>query len=87
MNGVIKILIELIPQWGGYTNVDAILHRDKAEVNSKYLYRIWTISKSDGINHRNAIKGFTIDLMRNPEFDVQKYSNELGTIFERSTKK
>lgn len=36
---------------------------------------------------RNAIDGFTIELMRNSQFDVQEYTNELVAIFERSTKK
>lgn len=36
---------------------------------------------------RNAIDGFTIELMRNSEFDIQEYTKELVTIFERTTKK
>lgn len=38
---VIDCLTELIPQWARYTNVNVILHRDKIEVDSKYVYRIW----------------------------------------------
>jgi len=36
---------------------------------------------------RNAIDGFTIELMRNSQFDLQEYTKELVTIFERATKK
>lgn len=36
---------------------------------------------------RNAIDGFTIELMRNPQLNVQEYTNELITIFDKSTKK
>ncbi|MFT4416813.1 hypothetical protein ACLM5H_23395 [Fredinandcohnia humi] len=36
---------------------------------------------------RNAIDGFTIELMRKPHLDVQEYTRELVTIFVKSTKK
>jgi AcrR family transcriptional regulator len=36
---------------------------------------------------RNAIDGFTIELMRKPHLDVQVYTRELVTIFDQSTKK
>lgn len=36
---------------------------------------------------RNAIDGFTIELMRNPHLNVQEYTRELVTIFDLSTKK
>jgi AcrR family transcriptional regulator len=36
---------------------------------------------------RNAIDGFTIELMRKPHLDVQEYTRELVTIFDKSTKK
>ncbi|MCY8235364.1 TetR/AcrR family transcriptional regulator [Priestia endophytica] len=36
---------------------------------------------------RNAIDGFTIELMRKPHLDVQEYTRELITIFDKSTKK
>jgi AcrR family transcriptional regulator len=36
---------------------------------------------------RNAIDGFTIELMRKPHLDVQEYTRELVTIFDQSTKK
>ncbi|KOY81682.1 TetR family transcriptional regulator [Lysinibacillus macroides] len=36
---------------------------------------------------RNAIDGFTIELMRNPQLNVQEYTRELITIFDKSTKK
>lgn len=36
---------------------------------------------------RNAIDGFTIELMRKPHLDVQEYARELVTIFDKSTKK
>ncbi|MDQ0114048.1 TetR/AcrR family transcriptional regulator [Paenibacillus harenae] len=36
---------------------------------------------------RNAIDGFTIELMRKPHLDVQEYTSELVTIFDISTKK
>lgn len=36
---------------------------------------------------RNAIDGFTMELMRNPHLDVQEYTRELVTIFDKSTKK
>lgn len=35
---------------------------------------------------RNAIDGFTIELMRKPHLDVQEYTRELVTIFDISTK-
>lgn len=36
---------------------------------------------------RNAIDGFTMELMRKPHLDVQEYTRELVTIFDLSTKK
>ncbi|MFB2517222.1 TetR/AcrR family transcriptional regulator [Lysinibacillus sp. OTC-L20] len=36
---------------------------------------------------RNSIDGFTIELMRNPQLNVEEYSRELITIFVKSTKK
>jgi AcrR family transcriptional regulator len=36
---------------------------------------------------RNAIDGFTMELMRKPDLDVQEYTRELVTIFDISTKK
>lgn len=36
---------------------------------------------------RNSIDGFTIELMRNPQLNVQEYTRELITIFDKSTKK
>ncbi|MFP3887844.1 hypothetical protein U8V97_20590 [Priestia filamentosa] len=36
---------------------------------------------------RNAIDGFTIELMRKPHLDVQEYTRELVTILDNSTKK
>jgi len=36
---------------------------------------------------RNAIDGFTMELMRKPDLDVQEYTRELVTIFEKSTQK
>ncbi|KYG29087.1 TetR/AcrR family transcriptional regulator [Priestia endophytica] len=36
---------------------------------------------------RNAIDGFTLELMRKPHLDVQEYTRELVTIFDKSTKK
>lgn len=36
---------------------------------------------------RNAIDGFTMELMRKPQLDVQEYTRELVTIFDISTKK
>ncbi|MGE7907485.1 TetR/AcrR family transcriptional regulator [Peribacillus sp. NPDC094092] len=36
---------------------------------------------------RNAVDGFTIELMRKPHLDVQEYTRELVTIFDKSTKK
>ncbi|MBP1996940.1 TetR/AcrR family transcriptional regulator [Paenibacillus eucommiae] len=36
---------------------------------------------------RNAIDGFTMELMRNPHLDVQEYTRELVTIFDISTRK
>jgi AcrR family transcriptional regulator len=36
---------------------------------------------------RNAIDGFTLELMRKPQLDVQEYTRELVTIFDLSTSK
>lgn len=36
---------------------------------------------------RNAIDGFTVELMRKPHLDVQEYSRELVKIFDLSTRK
>ena len=36
---------------------------------------------------RNAIDGFTLELMRNPELNILEYTRELVTIFDKSTKK
>ncbi|MCM0624055.1 TetR family transcriptional regulator [Lysinibacillus sp. OL1_EC] len=36
---------------------------------------------------RNSIDGFTIELMRNPQLNVEEYTRELITIFDKSTKK
>jgi AcrR family transcriptional regulator len=36
---------------------------------------------------RHSIDGFSIELMRNPELNVQNYLEELVTIFDRSTRK
>ena len=36
---------------------------------------------------RNAIDGFTLELMRNPELNILEYTRELVTIFDQSTKK
>ncbi|MCU9614206.1 TetR family transcriptional regulator [Caldibacillus lycopersici] len=36
---------------------------------------------------RSAIDGFTLELTRNPHLDVQEYTRELVTIFDKSTKK
>ncbi|UUV27519.1 MULTISPECIES: TetR/AcrR family transcriptional regulator [Lysinibacillus] len=36
---------------------------------------------------RNSIDGFTIELMRNPQLNVEEYTRELITIFVKSTKK
>lgn len=36
---------------------------------------------------RNAIDGFTMELMRKPHLDVQEYTRELVTIFDISTRK
>ncbi|MCY8009503.1 TetR family transcriptional regulator [Bacillus haynesii] len=36
---------------------------------------------------RNAIDGFTMELMRKPHLDIQEYTRELITIFDASTKK
>lgn len=36
---------------------------------------------------RNSIDGFTIELMRNPQLNVQEYTRELIIIFDKSTKK
>jgi AcrR family transcriptional regulator len=36
---------------------------------------------------RNAIDGFTLELVRKPYLDVQEYTRELVTIFDKSTKK
>lgn len=36
---------------------------------------------------RNAIDGFTMELMRKPLLDVQEYTRELVTIFDISTRK
>ena len=35
---------------------------------------------------RNSIDGFTIELMRNPQLNVQEYTRELIIIFDKSTK-
>ena len=39
------------------------------------------------ITIRNAIDGFSLELMRNPDLEVDDYIKELITIFERATKK
>jgi AcrR family transcriptional regulator len=36
---------------------------------------------------RSAIDGFTLELTRKPHLDVQEYTRELVTIFDKSTKK
>ncbi|MCM3324784.1 TetR/AcrR family transcriptional regulator [Cytobacillus kochii] len=36
---------------------------------------------------RNAIDGFTLELVRQPHIDIQEYTRELVTIFDASTKK
>ncbi|MCM3541112.1 TetR/AcrR family transcriptional regulator [Priestia endophytica] len=36
---------------------------------------------------RHAIDGFSLELMRNPHLNVKEYSQELVTIFDRSTRK
>ena len=36
---------------------------------------------------RQCIDGFSIELMRNPQLNVQDYIQELVTIFDRSTRK
>lgn len=36
---------------------------------------------------RNAIDGFTLELMKKSHLDVQEYTRELVTLFDKSTKK
>lgn len=53
------------------------------------LFRKFTKSSARviALTIRNAIDGFTVELMRNPHLDVQEYTRELVTIFDISTKK
>lgn len=39
---VIDSLTELLPQWAAYLNVQVTMHKDKIEINGKYIHRIWT---------------------------------------------
>lgn len=41
---VINYLSELIPQWADHLNVQIVVHKDQINIDSKYLYRIWTSS-------------------------------------------
>ncbi|MFC4601750.1 TetR/AcrR family transcriptional regulator [Cohnella hongkongensis] len=53
------------------------------------LFRKFTQSSARviALTIRNAIDGFTMELMRKPHLDVQEYTRELVTIFDISTKK
>ncbi|MEF2248092.1 TetR/AcrR family transcriptional regulator [Paenibacillus sp. IITD108] len=53
------------------------------------LFRKFTKSSARviALTIRNAIDGFTMELMRKPHLDVQEYTRELVTIFDISTKK
>ncbi|MEK0317627.1 TetR/AcrR family transcriptional regulator [Cohnella sp. 56] len=53
------------------------------------LFRKFTKSSARviALTIRNAIDGFTMELMRKPHLDVQEYTRELVAIFDISTKK
>ncbi|PAD74676.1 TetR/AcrR family transcriptional regulator [Paenibacillus campinasensis] len=52
------------------------------------LFRKFTKSSARvmALTIRNAIDGFTMELIRKPHLDVQEYTRELVTIFDISTK-
>ncbi|MCA1028926.1 TetR family transcriptional regulator [Cytobacillus kochii] len=55
----------------------------------KGVFREFTRSSARvmALTIRSAIDGFTLELTRKPHLDVQQYTRELVTIFDKSTKK
>ena len=53
------------------------------------IFREYTRSSSRvmALTIRNAIDGFTLELMKKSHLDVQEYTRELVTLFDKSTKK
>ncbi|MEK3981482.1 TetR/AcrR family transcriptional regulator [Psychrobacillus sp. FSL K6-2836] len=53
------------------------------------IFRKFTRSSSRvmALTIRNAIDGFTLELMKKSHLDVQEYTRELVTLFDKSTKK